>query len=107
HRVVGVRPEGRNTTKAYLLVQTDGGVLVDAGLQPKDLDAVTPGEFGQMVEHQLAETRPRNCGRTHIRLISPYSVPNSLMPPQPAGTTSSRTTKKVTASAINFCTPKP
>jgi len=42
-----------------------------------------------------------------MRLISPYSVPKSLIPPQPAGAPLSRMTKNATASAINFYTLKP
>lgn len=39
-----------------------------------------------------------------MRLSSPYSVPKSWIPPQPAATPSSRSTKNATPCAISFST---
>ncbi len=72
-RLIGA--ERRDRAKPHALVQADGRVLVDARFEPQEPDAALEGIGGQVVDQQRAQPRPRNAGRTYMRLSSPYAVP--------------------------------
>src|SRR4030095_3777245 len=65
-RVVSVLSKRCNPLKARLLIQGNGGVLMDASLQPQCSDAFAPGIVNQMVQHQLRETQATKLG-THVQ----------------------------------------
>ena len=52
--VVSIISERRDPLKAFPFVQADGGVLMNASLEPEQVDAMSARMRGQVVEHQLA-----------------------------------------------------
>src|SRR2546422_452614 len=81
--IVGVVTEGRNALETGLLVQADGGVLMDTCLQSEHPHAVAHGVIGEVIEQQPREAQPA-------------AKPSKLKPVAP-----SRTSSKP-AAVINF-----
>ena len=105
NRVVGVRPEGRDAPETEALIQPDCGLLVDAGLEAQQRNAVATGVLRKVIDQQLTILAP---AKPYMRFSSPYSRPNSSIPPHPpAGAPSTRNTKKATPSLISHSTLNP